>query len=230
MNNSVTNRMKLSFDMDRTGLVHLRPSSYAILFALIGPAFGVAAWSVAALGSATAVFWLRHTESVLGPAAVGVFAMGLTLVQVVLTPFNYAAPLLFKRWMESPGASQATRWALLAGVGSFLVISMVLGIQGLFPMPESLSAYGALSALKWTFAVAAAAEVVIRIAAVATNAAGYPWAPALAEFVRIALLCIAVGLGFANDLTAIATLWATAAVLASATLLVTARRTTEARA
>lgn len=192
--------------------------------------FGAAAWLVAALSTATAVFWLRHTEAALGQAAVGVFAMGLTIVQVVLTPFNYAAPLLYKRWMEAPDNSQAIRLAIILGIGSFLVISMLLLIQGQLPMLESVSAYSALIELKWAFAVAAAAEVMIRIVAVSTTSAGYPLAPALAESVRLALLGIAVGLGFANNLTAITIIWTLASVMACVTLLVAAKRKNKSRA
>ena len=185
--------------------------------------FGAATWFVATLSTAAAAFWLRHTEATLGLAAVGVFSMGLTLVQLVLTPFNYAVPLLFKRWMASPGSSHAIRWALLAGLGVFCLIATVLAIQGLFPVPEALSAYGGLRELKWPFAVSAVAEVMMRIAAVAANAAGHPWAPVCSELVRMAVLGIAAGFGMAGELVPVATWWAIAAALAAAALLMTVR-------
>ena len=191
--------------------------------------FGAATWSVATLSTATAVFWLRHTEAVLGLAAVGIFSMGLTLVQLVLTPFNYAVPLLFKRWIESPEATRVVRWALSAGFGVFCLIAVVLWIQGFFPVPESLAAYDGLRGLRWLFALSAVAEVVARIAAVAANAAGHPWAPVFSELMRMAVLGIAVAFGAAGDLVSIATFWALAAVLSAAALLVVVRQVEAAR-
>lgn len=187
-------------------------------------AFGAATWVVAALSTATAVFWLRHTEAALGLAAVGVFSMGLTLVQLVLTPINYAAPLLFKRWMGSPDSSHAIRWTLLAGLGVLCLIAPVLEIQGFFPVPEALTAYSGLRELRWPFAFSAVAEAMMRIAAVAANAAGTPWAPVLSELVRIVVLSLAVGFGAASNLVSVATWWAAGAVLATIALLMAVRR------
>lgn len=191
--------------------------------------FGAATWVVATLSTATAVFWLRHTEAVAGLTAVGIFSMGLALVQMVLTPFNYAAPLLFKRWMASPGSFSAIRSALLAGLVVFVVVAMALQIQGLFPLPKSLAAYGGLREMKWPFAFSAVAEVIMRIAGVAANAAGTPWAPALSELVRIAVLGIAVVLGAAANPVSLATMWAFAAVLAAVALLMAVRPVGETR-
>ena len=191
-------------------------------------AFGAATWAVATLSTATAVFWLRHTEAALGLAAVGVFSMGLTLVQLVLTPINYAAPLLFKRWMGSPDSSHAIRWTLLAGLGVLCLIAPVLEIQGFFPVPEALTAYSSLRELRWPFAFSAVAEAMMRIAAVAANAAGTPWAPVLSELVRIVVLSLAVGFGAASNLVSVATWWAAGAVLATIALLMAVRRVNQA--
>ena len=188
-------------------------------------AYGAAAWSVAVLNSAANVLWLRHIESGLGLAAVGVFAMGMTFVQVVLTPFNYAAPLLFRRWMQTPGSAPAVvRPALAAGFATFLVIAPLLAIQGMLPIPSFLHAYADLRDLKWTFAAVAVTEVVLRIAAVAANASGRPWAPALAELVRLAVLAIAVSIGAGMLLPSITMAWAIAAAFAVCAVLMAVRR------
>ena len=186
--------------------------------------YGAAAWSVAVLNSAANVLWLRYIESALGLAAVGVFTMGLTFVQVILTPINYAVPLLFKRWVQSPGAaSAAARPALASGLVTLLVIAPLLAIQGALPMPSALHAYAGLADLKWTFAAIAVAEVVVRIAAVGANAAGRPWVPALAELMRLVVLTAAVGMGFGMLLPSIATTWACAAAFAACTVLAVVR-------
>jgi hypothetical protein len=182
-------------------------------------AFGAATWFVATLSTATAMFWLRHIEVALGLAAVGVFSMGLTLVQLVLTPFNYAVPLLFKRWMVLSGSSHAIRSAFVAGLGAFCVIALGLAIQQLFPSPEAMSAYSGLTQLKWPFVFSAVAEVMMRIAAVAANAAGTPWAPVLSELVRIVVLGTAFACGTVGDLASVAFFWSAAAVAAAVTLL-----------
>lgn len=189
-------------------------------------AYGAAAWSVAALNSAANVLWLRHIESTLGLAVVGIFAMGLVFVQVILTPINYAVPLLFKRWMQTPGvASVVVRQALVSGLATLLVIAPLLAIQGALPMPASLRAYADLRDLKWEFGAVAVVEVVARIAAVGANAAGRPWAPALAELVRLGVLAVAVSIGVAALLPSMAAAWAVAATVAACTVLLGAGRT-----
>ena len=188
--------------------------------------YGAAAWSVALLNSAASVLWLRHIESTLGLAAVGIFAMGLVFVQVILTPINYAVPLLFKRWMQMPGAASAVaRPALASGLATLLVIAPLLVIQGLLPMPASFRAYADLRDLKWTFGAVAVAEVVTRIAAVGANASGRPWAPAFAELIRLGVLAMAVSIGFAALLPSMAAAWACGATFAAFTVLVLARPT-----
>lgn len=193
-------------------------------------AYGAAAWSVAVLNSAANVFWLRYIESVLGLAAVGVFAMGLVFVQVVLTPINYAVPLLFKRWIQLPGAASAVaRPALVSGFVTLVVIAPLLAIQGVLPMPVALRDYADLHDLRWTFGAIAVTEVVVRIAAVGANAAGRPWAPALAELVRLGVLAIAVSTGFAVLLPSMSAAWACGAALAAVAVLMAMRRTSESR-
>ena len=184
--------------------------------------YGLSAWLVAALSSLASVVWLRHIEAAQGLAAVGVFAMGLTAVQVVLTPFTYAAPLLFRRWVGSKAVSML-RPALLSGLITAILLTVVVVALGNVPNALSLGNYASLRGLVWFFVSAAAAEVVVRVSAVAANAAGSPWTPALAELSRIALLASAIWIEAARTLPSLAAAWSVAAGLAAVTLMAGAR-------
>ena len=184
--------------------------------------YGLCAWLVSALSSLASVVWLRHIETSLGLAAVGVFAMGLTSVQVVLTPFTYAAPLLFRRWVGSKVVS-VLRPALLSGLVTAVSLALIVGALGVVSDRLSLGAYAGLHSLAWFFVGAAAAEVVVRVAAVAANAACLPWVPALAELSRITLLGGVVWAAAARTLPNFAAMWSAAATFAAITLMCGAR-------
>ncbi|MDP9043291.1 MAG: hypothetical protein M3O01_00640, partial [Pseudomonadota bacterium] len=94
--------------------------------------YGLGAWLTAALATAAIVAMQRWVEVAVGRAALGQFTMAMTLVQVPLTPINYAAPLLFRRWMEQPGERAARRWS-----------------AGWFAMMLTVAALVAVGSLRW---------------------------------------------------------------------------------
>lgn len=185
--------------------------------------YGLAAWSVAVMSSSAYVLWLRHVESTLGLSDVGTFAMGLMLVQVVLVPFTYAAPVLFKRWVGRQH-SHVNVWrpAIISSVGVALILTVLVLVIGVFSASIPLGQYAKLSELAWFLTIAASAEVAVRVAAVACYSDGKPWFPAIAELVRLMWLGVGVAGGFAHTLDAVVILWSAGAVLAATTLIFSA--------
>lgn len=181
--------------------------------------YGAAAWSVAALFGASNVLWLRHIEGSLSLTAVGIFTMGLALVQVILTPFNYALPLLFKRWMTNPLTNGALRPALWSGAVTLTLVVAVLGLTEFGPSLPWLAAYAQLDQLKWVFGAIAVAEVVLRVAAVAANTLGRPWTPALAEMARSLILIASLSWSGSATLLQPTLAWMFGAMTAVAVLL-----------
>jgi len=184
--------------------------------------YGAATAVASALNAGSTLLWVRHCE-LSGLAAVGIFTMGLALVQVAVTPFNYVAPLLFKHWVELPNQPKV-KPALLSGLATFIVIVFALQLVDLLPASVSLGSYAQLLDLKWIFAAAAVAEVLVRVPLSAVYAAGRPWLFPMAEAVRITILIGA--LLIASDRTMVATVswWAIAAAAAAATLLLSVAR------
>lgn len=184
-------------------------------------AYGCAAWSVAALNAGAYVFCLRVIESGAGLHEVGVFTMGIVLVQGVLTPFNYAAPLLFKRWVVSrPRRKASVRIAVASAFGASMLAGSLIAIAGPMSAAGLLGSYSQLDELKWSFGAVAVVEAMIRTTASIANAHGRPWIPALGEAVRLLALVVAVGFGFVGESSQAARSWLLAASLASAVVLV----------
>lgn len=179
--------------------------------------YGTAAWAAAGLSTAVVVLWLRQTETLHGLKAVGLFSMGLTMVQIVVTPANYASPLLFKRWVGAKSNGAALKPALVAGLGSLVLVGTALTLKGWLPS-DVLGPYATLLDLGWAFGIAASAEVMQRIAAVGTNASGRPWAPVLSELVRSLCLVAAMVLGLTRSLHSMAWVWTLGAALSAGSM------------
>lgn len=185
----------------------------------VGPArvlgYGVASWTSAAAAGLSVVLIMRIVEARIGPGALGVFSAALVVMQMLLTPLNYAAPLLFRRWLDSPEARAPMLMACTAAA-SILVVALLVH---LVPWPDAaialLGPYSDLRLLVGWMLVAASAEAMTRILNVAANAAGRPWVPAGAELVRLFTLIAAAMFLTTTSIQAFAVVWAASAVAAS---------------
>ena len=150
--------------------------------------YGLAAWLAAALYTAAILLVQRWVEQAQGAVVLGVFTMALTLVQVPLTPVSYAAPLLFRRWMERPGAQASQRWALMLFGALLGVAALVWLAAPLWPRLGLGSGYEGLARALAVLLVGGAAEAASRVLGVQANASGTPWVAVRAEVARWAVL------------------------------------------
>jgi hypothetical protein len=150
--------------------------------------FGLAAWLTAVLSTAAILAAQRWVEGVDGRAALGQFSTAMTLVQVPLLPISYAAPLLFRRWMEQPGARASRRWASLLFV---LLLGAALLVWLLAPVWPDLGlgqAYAGATRALALLLVGGAADAASRLLTVQASASGSPWTGVRAEVARWAVL------------------------------------------
>ena len=155
--------------------------------------FGLAAWLTAVLSTAAILAVQCWVEAVEGPAALGQFSTAMTLVQVPLLPISYAAPLLFRRWMEQPGAGASRRWAGLL-FGLLLAAALLVWVlAAVWPDLGLGTAYaGATQALALLLA-GGAADAASRLLTVQASASGSPWIAVRAELARWAVLAAGGG-------------------------------------
>ena len=151
-------------------------------------AYGLAAWLTAALATAAILVMQRWVEAADGRAALGRFTMAMTLVQVPLTPVNYAAPLLFRRWMEQPGARASRRWAAALYGGLAAVAACVALGAWSWPDLGLGPAYAGATAALALLLLGGAAEAASRVLTVHKSATGLPWVAVRAEAARWAVL------------------------------------------
>jgi hypothetical protein len=152
--------------------------------------YGLAAWLTAALPTAAILLVQRWVEVGQGRVALGQFTMAMTLVQLPLVPIAYAAPLLFRHWMDRPGADASRRWAsaLFVGLSSLAVL-----VWALAPAWPDLGLGAAYHGATRAFAVllaGGAAEAASRVLTVQAGASGLPWVAVRAEAVRWVVLAI----------------------------------------
>lgn len=192
--------------------------------------YGLAAWLAAALYTAAILLLQRWVEHTLGAVVLGVFTMALTLVQVPLTPVSYAAPLLFRRWMERPGAQASRRWALMLFGALLGVAGLVWLAAPLWPRLGLGAGYDGLARALAVLLVGGAAEAASRVLGVNANASGTPWVAVHAELMRWS----ALGLGwlFASPagLLPMCALWSASALAAAAVFAFHARSDAPAQA
>ena len=185
--------------------------------------YGLAAWLTAVLFTAAVLGVQQVVETSNGPAALGQFTLAMTLVQVPLTPIGYAAPLLFRRWMEQPGAAGSRRWARFFFA---LMIGVALGVWAVASMWPDLGmgpAYdGATRALAVLLA-GGAAEAASRLLTIQAGASGLPWIAVRAECARWAVLVIGWLLPLPVGLLSVATVWSLAAAAAALVFVVHAK-------
>ena len=182
--------------------------------------YGLAAWLNAALVTAAILAMQHWVEAAQGRVALGQFTMAMTLVQVPLTPITYAAPLLFRRWMEQPGAHDSRRWAAML-YGALLLLAGAIALAALrWPDLGLGVAYDGATAALAVLALGGAAEAASRILTVQASASGRPWIAVRAEATRWSVLGIGwLGLsgGTGVGLRALCAVWALGATAAAAT-------------
>jgi O-antigen/teichoic acid export membrane protein len=146
--------------------------------------YGAATWS-SAIGlnlSLLAFTLLVHDK--LPSAELGVFTSGVVLAQLLLTPLNYAIPLLFKRWVEHTVGRRIVGYAFKAAAlpllgAAVFAIAAAAGLR----LPW-LGEYSKLVPVAWLIFVGVAAEVVAKLLAVALLGAGHPWRASAADLAR----------------------------------------------
>ncbi len=178
--------------------------------------YGLAAWLTAALSTAAILLvqrWVGHAQ---GAAVLGVFTMAMTLVQLPLTPVNYAAPLLFRRWMERPGARASQRWAAGLFAALLAVAALVWVAAPLWPRLGLGQGYAGLAQALAVLLVGGAAEAASRVLGVNANAVGTPWVAARAEAARWVVLGAGWLMASPAGLLPMCALWSAAALAAAA--------------
>ncbi|CAN7699052.1 hypothetical protein LJR130_005676 [Variovorax sp. LjRoot130] len=178
--------------------------------------YGIAAWLLASLSTAAILLVQQWVESAQGSVALGRFTMAMTLVQVPLAPIGYAAPLLFRRWMEQSGGRSSQRWAA-ALCAALLFVAAALWLAA--PTWPHLGLGPAYAGTTQAFAVlmmGAAAEAASRVLTVNVYANGLPWLAVKAEIVRWLVLCGAWLLLPSPGLLSMCAVWAAGAWAAAA--------------
>ena len=198
------------------------PTSTAIGWRQLGH-YGLAAWLAAALYTAAILLVQRWVEGGQGAAMLGVFTMAMTLVQVPLTPVSYAAPLLFRRWMERPGAQASRRWALLLFGALLGVAALVWLAAPLWPRLGLGSGYEGLARALAVLLVGGAAEAASRVLGVNANASGTPWVAVRAELARWGALGAGWVVASPSGLLPMCSVWSVSALAAAAVFALQAR-------
>ena len=198
------------------------PTSAAVGWRELGH-YGLAAWLAAALYTAAILLVQRWVEHTSGAAVLGVFTMALTLVQVPLTPVSYAAPLLFRRWMERPGAQASKRWALMLFAALLGIAALVWFAAPLWPRLGLGTGYEGLARALAVLLVGGAAEAASRVLGVNANASGTPWVAVRAEVARWAVLAGGWWLASPSGVLPTCVLWSASALAAAAVFAFDAR-------
>jgi O-antigen/teichoic acid export membrane protein len=156
---------------------------------------GLSTWAVVCLMALAIVMLQKTALSFGGPDALGRVSLALLLAQAPLTPLNYALPLLVRYRLRQdqnrdvPGSAfRFTRYMPLVAAPMLLLVIPVL-VVGQFRDDLWLGqGYAGLHrALAWML-VAGAAEAMMRVVSVDTQAEGRPWRSACAEGVRVIAL------------------------------------------
>ena len=173
--------------------------------------YGMAHWLTAVFFTAAILFAQRWVEKNLGAAALGQFTMAMMLAQVPLTPISYAAPLLFRRWIDRPGAAASRQIASMV-FALFLMAAAIAWLVALVKPELGLGAayVGALPALV-VLLTGCAAEAASRVLTVQASARGAPWIAVRAEAVRWTVLVSGWMTLSEPSLTVICTVWAAGA-------------------
>jgi O-antigen/teichoic acid export membrane protein len=186
---------------------------------------GGASWATVSFAALGIVVLQSLAQRLDGDAGLGRFSLALLLVQLPLTPLNYAIPLLLRHRLTAHGSLRLARhlpWLLIP----MLVLAAAVAVLGAARSDLWMGAgYRGLHApLAWLL-VAGAAEAGIRMGSVDAQAESRPGRSAWAEGLRVALLGLsALVLPAGATLTTLAMAWAAASWGALALLLALSRR------
>ncbi|MES2100149.1 MAG: hypothetical protein V4569_10045 [Pseudomonadota bacterium] len=177
--------------------------------------YGLAAWLTAVFSTAAIVAMQRWIEATQGRAALGQFTLAMTLVQVPLTPIAYAAPLLFRRWMERPGAQASRRWSAWLFLVLMAIAVLVALLSTRRPDLGLGAAYAGATQALALLLVGGAAEAASRVLTVQASATGLPWIAVRAEAVRWGVLAVGWLTPLPLGLLPLCAVWSAAAVAAA---------------
>lgn len=180
---------------------------------------GLATWATASFATLGIVLLQTLAQRWEGASGLGRFSLALLLVQLPLTPLNYAVPLLLRHRLTRSGSARLRShlpWVL----GPVLALSAGVALLGQWRSDLGLGpAYAGLHTLLAVLLVAGAAEAGLRLLAVDKQAEGRPGHSASAEGLRVALLLLAVAAPVPPSLLVLASAWAAASWSALALLL-----------
>lgn len=176
--------------------------------------YGAASWLMAALSTAAILVTQHGVEAREGGAALGIFTMALTLTQVPLTPISYAAPLLWRHWMEHPGRQASWRGAGVLLVLLLGVAVVVWWLAGPWPDLGLGDAYSGVTRALAVLLAGGAAEAASRVLAAHANASGLPWIGVRAEIARWGVLVVGWSLPLSGGLLTLCAIWAGAGTAA----------------
>lgn len=146
--------------------------------------YGGATWSSAVGLNLSLLAFTLLVHDTLPPAQLGVFTSGVVLAQLLLTPLNYAIPLLFKRWVEWTVGRRLLGYALKAAALPLAGAAVAAAAAAAGLQLPWLGEYARLVPVAWIILVGVAAEVVAKLMAVALLGAGHPWRAATADIAR----------------------------------------------
>ena len=177
--------------------------------------YGLATWIVTVLGTAATLAAQRWVEGREGLVALGQFTMALTLVRLPLTPVTYAAPLLFRRWMEQPGARASRRWAATLFAMMLVAAALVWSGSSLWPDLGLGPAYDGTAHVLAILLAGGAAEAASRVLTAQASAAGRPGIAVRSEAARWSVLALGFVLPLPYGLLPICAVWALASAAAA---------------
>lgn len=180
--------------------------------------YGMAAWLMGILSTSAVLFVQHWVERSQGAPALGQLTMAMTLVQVPLTPVSYAAPLLFRFWMEQPGGHASLRWAAALFAMLLFVAALVGVIAHMWPQLGLGRGYAGVTHALAILLIGGAAEAASRVLTANVNATGQPWVGVSAETARWLVLGGAWLLLSPEGLLSICAVWAAGAWVAAAVL------------
>ena len=158
--------------------------------------YGGATWLVGVSQAAclyAALFWIERRAG--GVESAGIFAAGLALILVAITPINLVAPILFKRWTGTSARIQHREFVEIgsAVVGGALAVALIMAFWGSpivgFLLGQTYKPYASIFAL---LSLGVVPECFLRLWGVRYNAAGRPGFPVWLEMFRF--LALSVGL------------------------------------
>lgn len=188
--------------------------------------YGSAAWLSVVLTTAAILAVQGWVEGSQGAVALGRLTMAMTLVQVPLTPISFAAPLLFARWMEQPGARVSQRLAGALFAALLCAAALVALAAPWWPDLGLGSAYAGTTLALAVLLVGAAAEAASRVLTVHANAGGTPWLAVQSELARWFVL-VCGGMLQPASLPWVCAVWAGGAWLAAGVLVLRLRAAPE---